>query len=178
MILFVSGASATSRRYRRVGELILPSAGNAADSLRLDPGQWAMDNGSYSGFDADAFMGMLRAFYGRKGCRFVSAPDVVGDASETLKRWPFWSQVIRGVGFVPALVAQDGLQVGDVPWRELGALFIGGLTEWKLGSQAQTLVAYAKSRGLWVHMGRVNSMRRIWDATRIGCDSFDGTGFS
>lgn len=177
MILFVSGATATAKRFP-VGELVVPSAGNAPDALKLIPGQWAMDNGAYSGFDAGAFVAMLERFYGRKGCRFVAAPDAVADAHQTLLQWPFWSRLIRGVGFVPALVGQDGMTVEDLPWSEMGALFIGGSTEWKLGPQAETLIAYAKTRGLWVHMGRVNSMRRIWEGARKGVDSWDGTKYS
>lgn len=178
MILFVSGATATTRRYRRTGDLIVPSAGNAASSLRLEPGRWAMDNGAYSGFDAGAFMAMLEGYQGYQGCRFVAAPDRVADAHQTLLQWPFWSRVIRGVGFVPALVLQDGMTVADVPWAELGAVFVGGSTDWKWGPLARTLVAYAKSRALWAHMGRANTQRAIWEAARIGCDSFDGSGFS
>jgi hypothetical protein len=177
MILFVSGATRAARRHK-VGELIVPGAGSAPDSLRLEPGRWAMDNGAYSGFEPDAFVRMLERFYGRKGCRFVTAPDAVADAYQTLKQWPFWSNLIRGVGFVPALVGQDGMTVEDLPWTEMGALFIGGSTEWKLGPQAETLIAYAKSRGLWVHMGRVNSQKRIWDAARKGVDSWDGSSYS
>jgi hypothetical protein len=175
MILFVSGATATVKKYRRCGELIVPGAKNNPDTLRLIPGRWAMDNGAYSAFNVTEFMEMLEAFQGRPGCRFVSAPDVVGDAHATLTRWPFWSKVIRGAGFVPALVGQDGMTVADIPWSEIGALFIGGHTEWKLGPQAQTLMAFAKSRGLWVHMGRVNSIERIGLAARMGADSFDGS---
>ncbi len=178
MILLVSGATATRPHFRDVGDLIVPGAGNAPDTLALAPGRWAMDNGAFAGFEADAFIAMLKRFHGRKGCRFVAAPDVVGDAHQTLLQWPFWSRLIRGVGFVPALVGQDGLTVADVPWTELGALFIGGTTEWKLGAQAMTLLAYAKTRGLWVHMGRVNTRRRIYQAAALGCDSIDGSGFS
>lgn len=178
MILLVSGATATVRKWRQVGELILPGAWSHPDSLKLSPGRWGMDNGAFSGFDADAFLRMLERFHGRRGCRFVSAPDVVGDAYETLRRWPFWSALIRGVGFVPALVAQDGLRVEDVPWREVGALFIGGTTEWKVGPQAAELIGYAKARGLWVHVGRVNSRERIWHFARAGADSWDGGQYS
>lgn len=177
MILFVSGATATVKKWRQVGEFIVPGAGSAPDSLRLVPGLWAMDNGAYSGFDAAAFVRMLERFDGRTGCRFVAAPDAVADAHQTLRQWPFWSRLIRGVGFVPALVAQDGLTVPDVPWSELGALFIGGSTEWKLGPQARTLCAYAKTRGLWVHIGRVNSRERIWHFASYA-DSFDGGQYS
>lgn len=147
-------------------------------SLKLVPGQWAMDNGAYSGFEPDAFMRMLEKFYGRVGCRFVSCPDVVGDAYATLTRWPFWSHVIRGAGFVPALVLQDGMLAAEVPWKEVGAVFVGGFMPWKFSEQAQELVAYAKARGLWVHVGRVNSQRRIFEATRMGADSFDGGQYS
>lgn len=178
MILFVSGATHTSRRHRRVGELIVPTAGNHPETLRLEPGRWAMDNGAFSGFDASAFITMLETFHGRQGCRFVVAPDVVADPHQTLHRWPFWSRLIRGVGFVPALAAQDGLTIPQVPWSDIGALFIGGTTEWKTGPSAAALIAFAKARGLWVHMGRVNTERRIWHAARLGCDSFDGSGFS
>jgi hypothetical protein len=137
-----------------------------------------MDNGAYAGFDAGAFMRMLERFHGRKGCRFVAAPDFVADAHRTLSQWPFWSGVIRGAGFVPALVLQDGMLASEVPWPELGAVFVGGTTEWKLGPQARELMAYAKARGLWVHVGRVNTQERIHLMSRQGADSIDGTGFS
>lgn len=176
--MFVSGATATAAKYKAVGELIVPGAGNAPDSLRLAPGMWAMDNGAFAGFDATAFMGMLHRFHGRIGCRFVAAPDVVADGPATLAKWPFWAGVIRGAGFIPALVLQDGMLVSEVPWRELGAVFVGGSTEWKMGPQAGDLMAYAKARGLWVHVGRVNSEERTWAIFNRGADSFDGTGFS
>ena len=182
MILFVSGATVTMKRYRRCGELIVPGAGGAPDSLRLSPGRWAMDNGAYTApyaeVDTAAFVRMLERFHGRLGCRFVAAPDRPMDAHQTLVQWPFWSRLIRGVGFAPALVGQDGMTVEDIPWREIGAFFIGGSTEWKLGPQATTLASYAKSRGLWVHMGRVNSQARIGEAARMGVDSIDGSQHS
>jgi hypothetical protein len=178
VLLFVSGATATMRKHRDAGELIVPGAGSAPDSLRLIPGRWAMDNGAFVAFDAPAFVAMLERFYRRPGCRFVAAPDAVGDCHQTLTQWPFWSRLIRGVGFPPALVAQDGLTVADVPWREIATLFIGGHTEWKTGPAAAQLIAYARARGLWVHMGRVNSRERLWEAARLGVDSVDGSGFS
>lgn len=178
MMLLVSGATATVKKWPTVGELIVPGAGNAPDALRLTPGRWAMDNGAYSGFEADAFMRMLERFHGMGGCRFVACPDAVGDAYTTLEQWPFWSRVIRGVGFVPALVLQDGMLAAEIPWREVGAVFVGGTTEWKFSPQARDLCGYAKARGLWVHVGRVNSRKRIYEAARMGADSFDGGQYS
>lgn len=49
------------------------------------------------------------------------------------------------------------------------------LTEWKLGPACAELVAEAKAKGKWVHMGRVNSLKRLTYADSIGCDSADGT---
>src|SRR5262245_51831853 len=112
-----------------------------------------MDNGAYSGFDAEQFMWMLERFRSYRGCLFVSAPDVVGDGHETLTRYPFWADVIRAVGFVPALVLQDGMIASEIPWKTVGAVFVGGTTDWKLGPQAASLVGVARARGLWAHMG-------------------------
>lgn len=178
MLLLVSGATATVKRWQQVGELIVPGAGNAPDSLRLAPGKWAMDNGAYSGFEPAPFMRMLERFYGRKGCRWVACPDVVGDAFATLERWPFWSHVIRGAGFVPALVLQDGMRVAEITWPEVGAVFVGGTDHWKFSPQAHALVAYARARGLDVHCGRVNSRQRIGEAHQMGARTFDGGQYS
>lgn len=178
MLMLVSGATVTVRKWRNVGELIVPAAWSMPDSLKLVPGKWAMDNGAYSGFDAEAFMTMLKRFMGRPGCRWVACPDVVGDAKETLDRWPFWSRVIRGVGFVPALVLQNGMLAKAIPWEDIGAVFVGGTDDWKFSPQAQELVAYARARGLDAHCGRVNSRKRIGEAHRMGALTFDGGQYS
>ena len=65
-----------------------------------------------------------------------------------------------------------------MPWPYFDALFIGGSTEFKMGDVAQGLVRYARARSKWVHMGRVNSFRRVRYAKAIGCNSVDGTKFS
>jgi len=62
-----------------------------------------------------------------------------------------------------------------VPWDDFDALFIGGTTAWKLSEAVYQLCQEAKRRGKWVHMGRVNSLRRMRLAESFGCDSADGT---
>ena len=96
--------------------------------------------------------------------------------------WWAWLQTIpaelpkiRGLGIPAAYVAQDGQESLPVPWDEFDVLFVGGSTDWKLGKHARRLVADAKARGKWVHMGRVNSEKRLRYAKFIGCDSADGT---
>lgn len=180
MLILVSGATTTLRKFNddRFGVLVVPGARSNPEGLPLRVGKWAMDNGAYSGLDAVAFINMLERYYGIPGCLWVTAPDVVGNADATLAKWPFWSRLLCGVGYPPALVAQDGLTVDRVPWDEIGALFIGGTTEWKLSADARTLVAYAKARGIWTHMGRVNTRGRHREAARWGVDSIDGTSYS
>lgn len=177
MLLLVSGATRTERNDH-VGHLIAPASWSKPESLGLESGQWAMDNGAFSRFDGDAFMGMLEAFYQQAGCLFVTAPDVLRDAARTRRQWPFWRDVIRGLGLPAAFVAQDGLRLEQAPWDDMQALFIGGTTDYKESSDVRTLCAYAKARGIWVHWGRVNGKRRYELALKAGCDSIDGTGFS
>jgi hypothetical protein len=183
MLLLVSGAT-TYPRSETVGHLVVPGSWNDPRSLGLQPGRWAMDNGAFGGaFDPGQFVTMLETFAGESGCLFVTAPDVIyksgiGDAAATLRRWPFWSRLIRGLGLPPAFVAQDGLTAERVPWDEMGALFIVGSTRYKESAEARSLCGYAKARGLWVHWGRVNGKRRYELAQIAGADSIDGTGFS
>ena len=183
MLLLVSGATTTVRRINdpRVGVLVVPRARNNPMSLGLRPGKWGMDNGAFGAFDAASFVRMLDTFQACEtcaGCVFVAAPDVVGNARATRDLFEQWAPRIRGRGFPVALVAQDGLTVPLTPWKHIDALFIGGTTTFKLGLEARTLAAYAKARGKWVHMGRVNGSVRTRYAYALGCDSVDGSSFS
>lgn len=148
MILLVSGAT-TYPRDAQIGHLIVPKQWNDPRSLDLSQ-PWAMDNGAFSGFDAGAFVRMLEAYHpyqASHSCRFVVAPDVVADAAATRKLWPFWSRLIRGLGYPVAFVAQDGLLHDVTPWNELDALFIGGSTAYKESGDARSLCGYAKAKG-------------------------------
>lgn len=181
MIILVSGATTTMRTERRsyCGVLVVPNQKQGPEHVLWPGCVWAADNGAFKRFDRAAFYRMLQRFVPvRHSCKFVAAPDVVGDARETLKLFVYWSPWLHAVGYPVALVAQDGLLPRHVPWGALDALFIGGTTEWKLGPHARACAAAAKGRGKWLHMGRVNSNRRLHYAESIGCDSVDGSGFS
>jgi hypothetical protein len=185
MILLVSGATwdvnfYTSRFpefYQALGSLIVPRAGNTKSAVTI-PQRWAGDNGAFSHFDERLFLKMLHQFRQTPGCLFIAAPDKVGDATATLTLFRQWEPIIKSYGYPVALVSQDGLTHRATPWTLLDAMFIGGSTEWKLGRQAASLAGYAKAMGKWVHMGRVNSKRRMAYAYSIGCDSVDGSKFS
>lgn len=141
---------------------------------------WAADNDCFKGLDPRAYVRMLDAVVDTPGrCLFVAVPDVVADAHATAALFEVWWRALARRGLPAALVAQDGIEDLQrwlsMAWPRVDALFIGGSTAWKLGASAEALVAEAKRRGKWVHMGRVNSDRRIRYAASIGCDSIDGT---
>jgi hypothetical protein len=150
---------------------------------------WAIDNDGFSGIDPEAIREMMHVLlfkqhrYGDPLCMFINVPDVFHpDGSpahdDTLASWNEWRDELAVAGWPLAFTLQIGATVDNVPWDECGAVFIGGTTEWKLGPEARALVAEAKRRGKWVHMGRVNSKKRIAYAKAIGCDSVDGTGWA
>jgi hypothetical protein len=153
----------------------------------------------------DAWFAWLQANAHRaNSCAFAVAPDVVSDAWATQLRSMPWLTKIREFGYPAAYVAQNGARADRLPWEHFDVLFLGGglecvpcryvfreprrpardercpschrrLTEWKLGQTARSLTFEARRRGKRVHMGRVNSLRRLRYAHAIGCDSADGT---
>lgn len=142
------------------------------------PGQpWAADNGRYSAPQdyTDAKYLAWLAKMPAESCLFAVAPDVLGDAVATMALSVPMLAPIRAAGYRVAFVAQDGLESLPVPWHHFDVLFIGGSDGWRHSPALVELAAEAKRRGKWVHMGRVNSLRRMRYAEAIGCDSADGT---
>lgn len=176
MIVLINGGGELDRfgPSEYLGRLVSPRSGNL-----IRPGErWAGDNDAFSAWDEGRFVSMLRRMEGVPGCLFVAIPDVVGDAKATLERFDDWRPEVVGRGFPVALVGQDGAEDCDLPWDAFDAWFVGGSTDWKLSGASADLVAEARRRGMWTHIGRVNSQRRMRIAHDFGCDSFDGTGWS
>lgn len=184
MLVLVNGYSPGLDRYRNVGGLIQPRNWALADPWIARKRMWAIDNDCFNQFDADAYIRILAAIRGKyyeptmEGCLFVTLPDVVADAKATRELWDAWWDDVRAYDMPLAFVAQDGITSKMVPWDQMHALFLGGTTAWKLGPEAAYLTKLARRLYLWVHMGRVNSRRRLRYAASIGCNSVDGTGFS
>lgn len=137
---------------------------------------WAADNGCFTeAWDPDQWVDWLDRARPIGGCLFAVCPDVVGDAPATRQRLHEWAPIIRDLGYPVAWAAQNGATIGSAPWDEIDAVFIGGDTAWKLGHQAETIVRHAKGLGLWAHVGRVNTLRRMRIVQSWGTDSIDGT---
>lgn len=160
MILLVSGATATLRRHLDspfLGHLLVPAAGNSMRDVLATGVPWPVDNGAFTGFDAAAFASLLARVAGKPGCLFDACLDVVGDARATLAQFEVWQPVLKAVSVPVALVAQDGLEHLEVPWDRIAALFLGGSPTWKLSEAGSGLAREARTRGVWVHVGRCNT---------------------
>lgn len=142
--------------------------------------RFACDNGKFGkGWPGtDAWFAWLTGTveqYGAGRCLWAVAPDVPFDAVGTLAESRPWLARIRDLGIPAAFAAQDGSENDLIPWGGFDVLFLAGSTEWKVSPAAARLASEAKARGLAVHMGRVNSLRRLTIASTFGCDSADGT---
>lgn len=191
MILLVSGATKTVARYSHhpaLGRLVQPRSWNRIDTIARSGMAWGADNDALAGVQPDAYLSMLDAIARapRDQLKFVAAPDAVertpdgirGSWEGTLWLWRCWRPTLQARGLPAAIVLQDGATPETVPWDELSAVFVGASTRWKLSRTAELLVRMARARGLWVHVGRVNTMGRLARVEAMGANSFDGGQFS
>lgn len=166
-----SYAKAKSRYPPHWGQILTPS-----NFARPTAGRrWAGDNEAFTGkFEWQRFYTWLEKFQPYQSrCLFVAVPDVVCDPHTTGELFAEYAPSIKELGYPVAFVAQDGQE--SLPFPEIDALFIGGSTEWKLSEAADECIRYAQRLGKWVHVGRVNSQRRIRHFQLVGVDSVDGT---
>lgn len=160
----------------RYGLLVTPSRLQPVKKGTRLGAPWALDNAAFAGFVAHEFEAALAFYRDETPPLFVVVPDVVADARATRALWDVWAH--RIAGYPLAYVLQDGQPAQDVPWDECAALFVGGTTAYKLGEAAYRLVLEGKARGKHIHMGRVNTQRRLNYAQSHGIDTVDGTGFA
>lgn len=162
-----------------IGCMTTPAQGNVipADTpIGADNGCFAQGGKGYPGderwFD---WLDNRVARYGADRFLFAVAPDVPFDAVGTLDKSLPWLDGIRDLGIPAAFAAQNGCDALGVPWDAFDVLFLAGSTEWKIGPVAERLSREAHERGKAVHMGRVNSLRRLRIAEWFGCETADGT---
>jgi hypothetical protein len=185
--LLVSGATAAIRRISddpqrahlldHLGHLMNPRSRNSMGYLFSTGLPVAADNDCFQGLDRVRYLAMLRRLYSRD-VAWVTAPDVVANADATLARFRIWRPVLDYYKLPIAFVVQDGQEDRPVPWGAIRCLFIGGSTAWKEGPHAARLMREAHDREKWVHVGRVNTLRRRWLVGVFDFDSIDGSCFS
>ncbi|WP_446038059.1 hypothetical protein [Streptomyces sp. SID1121] len=158
-----------------IGCMTTPAQGSRIPDGTL----YACDNGKFGkGWPGAAWFKWLERTvnrYGADRCLWAVAPDKPFDASGTLEESLPWLARIRELAVPAAFAAQDGCDLLGLPWEEFDVLFLGGSTEWKIGPVAARLSEEALARGKTVHMGRVNSLRRLRIAEDFGCETVDGT---
>lgn len=167
-----------------VGVIVTPQMGNKIPDGRT----WAADTGCFNApdkyDDAAYLLWLWERRHARDRCLFATAPDAMGDFAATWARARKVLPLIRALGFPAALVAQPGIEDRPVPWDAFDVFFLGGPDEWKfvdpkrprwLIPALERLIAEAKERGKHVHIGRVNSLKRLRMAADLHADSADGT---
>ena len=173
MMYLVTTSSTLAGVSDDVGVIIGPRVGGIRPVK--EGRKWAADNDAFHGrFDPERFETHLaRLAPYRENCLFVATPDVLGDAEATLQLFGVWAQSLEDGGFPPAYVCQDGSEHLPFP-NGARAIFLGGSTAWK-SAQLTPMTRRAKEAGLWMHVGRVNSARRLHECAAAGADSVDGT---
>ena len=190
-LLLVCGASATVNRlngHPHLGSLVQPRSGNRIDAIATSGRYWAADNDALAGIDPDRYMTMLDQIAATDTRRllFVTVPDCVtmteagpvGDWPGTLVLFASWRRALTKRKLPAAIVLQDGATIDTVPWDDIQAVFVGGSDTFKEGEAAAAILDEAASRGIWRHVGRINTERRLRLLDVTGFDSFDGTQFS
>lgn len=176
-MIYLSGApNSKLHSIAYAGFLFTPMMGN---KTHLRHSLWGADTGCFAAphrYSDEKYLAWLVSMsQHRFTCLFATVPDVVGDAVATLAVATPMLEPVRAVGYRPAFVAQDGSENTKLPWKLFDCLFVGGTTDWKMSERAAAVVAEAKAHGKWIHMGRVNSLKRLKYSSALGCDSADGT---
>lgn len=143
---------------------------------------WALDNGCFSNFNEKAWRAMLDEaddlscdFEKPTPPKFVTLPDCVGSAQRTRELFDIF--YLQTVGFKRALVIQDGIANVEIPWNQISTIFVGGTDAFKVSRECMDACKVGKLLGKWIHVGRVNTWRRVRNWVGIA-DSVDGSGMS
>lgn len=141
----------------------------------IDNGAWSQDGGDV--FDPFRWLRLVGEL--GRGAEFVVLPDIVGGGHDSLDRSLKWLRALRGTVRRVLIPAQNGITPADLaPYlAEDVGVFLGGDTPYKLA----TLGAWGKvcrDGGYYLHVGRVNSARRIALCGEAGAHSYDGTNAS
>jgi len=179
MKMMLDNSSSTIHKHRTAEKLDIlqlrtPLTQYARDSLNVIC--YGMDNGAFSAFNENRFERMALQAKNDDLCMWIVMPDVVCDHFSTLTLFHVWKERLQ-MNEKLAFVAQNGCNLASPPWLEIDCLFIGGDDDFKESPTAFNLALEAKRRGIWVHVGRVNTPSRICYWYDVA-DSFDGSGIA
>jgi hypothetical protein len=149
---------------------------------RTEGFRYALDNGAWHAFvnklpfDEAAFVAAFDKL--GQGADFVVLPDIVGGGERSLAFSLNWAQRLDCC-CLQLLAVQDGMTAKMVapligPFR---GIFVGGTDDFKEKSLS-VWSQLAHERQCYLHVGRVNTVRRIALCAAAGADSFDGSAAS
>jgi len=98
-------------------------------------------------------------------------PDLPRNAKATLEEWWVWEDEMRQLGIPLAFAVQDRIKPEQVR-PSADWLFVGGTDEWCYPGLREIT-----SMGKQVHVGRVNTIRRVQQCDEAGVASVDGNGW-
>ena len=166
-----------------LGCIVTPGQGN---KLPPPPVAFAIDNGCGpgkagigAGYPGDReyleFLSRMSA-RARERCLFAVAPDVVCDAGASASDWRgFTARCAKGSGRPSRSQPRTGLRIWMSPGTRSMCRSSAATPDGNSARLPEKLVSEAKKRHKKVHMGRVNSLKRLRYAEAIGCDTADGT---
>lgn len=183
MMLAYASRTGTRRNLtalRQAGWRLLLSAHGV---LRSEGFAYALDNGAWSDychgrpFHERAFLTALCKM-GPKA-DWTVLPDIVAGGHASLDLSLRWMCTVLNESPMALLAVQDGLTPQDIlPWvGERVGIFVGGSTKWKLATLPYWGLVGQQYR-CWVHVGRVNTARRITYCGLAHATSFDGSSAS
>lgn len=165
-------------RYGNLGHLYSPTRSESP----FPHLPYALDNGAWIAFKnretwrPEAFLRHVDKYaHMRHRPLWVVAPDVVGNAIETLDNWEAWRERLAGeFELLVALAVQDGMESLDLSaYTSPDLLFVGGSTwAWK-----RATIAHWCALSPRVHVGRVNTAAALDLCEAAGVESCDGTGW-
>ena len=135
-----------------------------------------VDNGCFTRFDQRGWRRLIGQSAGDPLLKFVTLPDVVGDAMRTVELFDIFAKSLPD-GVPRCLVRQEGIDRVRIPWDRVDAVFVGGGDSFKCSPAAVNACRVAKMLGKWVHVGRVNSFDRAAAWAELA-ESCDGSGMS
>jgi hypothetical protein len=151
--------------------------------LRHHGFRYGLENGAWTAYSQGLAFNQVRFMRAVErlgaGADWIVIPDIVAGGLRSLEFSLSWRERLAGIAPLLLLPVQDGMTPPDVQLLvgpQLG-LFVGGTTEFKLSTMAQW-GRLAQSSGCWLHIGRVNTARRIHLCAAAGATSFDGTSAS
>ena len=172
-----TGTLENRRLLREAGWRFLISA---VEKLNAFGFPYCLDNGAWAAhtkglpFNEHKFNHALNAI--GSDADFVVVPDIVEGGMKSLDFSLSWLERCQAISDLVLIPVQDGMDPVEVEplLDEKVGIFVGGSTEFKVNTLGDW-GKMSKRTGCWLHVGRVNSRKRIRLCHLAGADSFDGS---